>query len=66
MVIAADGRYGMEGLLPYRAAVSRLHPRVCNVPALVRSIQAAVGGALLRSPAFTRHVVLDPWFPTRG
>ena len=34
-----------------KAAVSRLHPRVRHVPAVVRSVQTAVGGALLRSPA---------------
>ena len=65
-LIAADGRYGIEDLLPYQAAVSRLHPRVRKVPAVVRSVQTAVGGALLRSPAFTRHVVLDQWFLRRG
>jgi menaquinone-9 beta-reductase len=65
-VIAAGGRHGVEALLPYQAAVSRLHPRVHGASAVVRSVQTAIGRALLRSPAFTRHVVLDRWFLRRS
>jgi geranylgeranyl reductase family protein len=64
--IATGGRYGAEDLRPYQAAVSRLHPRVCSASAIVRSVQTAIGGALLRSPTFTRHVVLDRWFLRRS
>jgi len=64
--IAAGGRHGAEDLVPYQVAVSRLHPRVRGAPAIVRSIQTAIGGALLQSPSFTRHVVLDRWFLRRS
>jgi geranylgeranyl reductase family protein len=63
--VAAGGRHGAEDLLPYQAAVSRLHPRVRGASAIVRSAQTAIGRALLQSPSFTRHVVLDRWFLRR-
>jgi flavin-dependent dehydrogenase len=59
--IAAGGRHGAEDLMPYQAAVSRLHPRVHGAAAVVRSVQTALGRALLDSPSFTRRV-LDRWF----
>jgi flavin-dependent dehydrogenase len=64
--IAAGGRFGAEDLRPYQAAVSRLHPRVRGGPPIVRSVQTAIGGVLLQSPTFTRHVVLDRWFLRRS
>jgi menaquinone-9 beta-reductase len=64
--VAAGGRHGAEDLLPYQAAISRLHPRVRGASAIVRSVQTAIGGALLQSPSFTRHVVLDRWFLRRS
>ncbi|HEU4927402.1 MAG TPA: NAD(P)/FAD-dependent oxidoreductase [Vicinamibacterales bacterium] len=66
IAIAAGGRYGEEDLRPYQAAISRLHPGVRRASAIARSVQTAIGGALLQSPAFTRHVILDRWFLRRG
>jgi flavin-dependent dehydrogenase len=61
-LIAAGGRHGMEDLQPYADALRRLHPPVRVNPAPMRKALAAAGRALLRSRAFTRHVVLDRWF----
>jgi flavin-dependent dehydrogenase len=58
-LIAAGGRYGLAELQPYADAMTRRHP---PVRPHVSPIRAAAGRALLRSPAFTRHVVLDRWF----
>ena len=64
--IAARGRFGREDLLPYETTVTRLHPRVHETTAVVRSAQTAVGRVLLQWPSFTRHVVLDRWFLQRS
>ena len=64
--IAAGSHYGVEDLAAYQAAVSRLHPRVRCSSAVVRSVQTAIGGALLESRSFTRHVVLNRWFLRRS
>jgi geranylgeranyl reductase family protein len=64
-LIAAGGRHRLENLRPYEASIGRLHPHVIGAPPLLRSIQTAIGRALLRSPLFTRHMVLDRWFLRR-
>jgi len=64
-ILAAAGRYEAERLQPYARGLrpsgagptSRLVSRA--VPA--RATQR-VGGLLMRSPWFTRHVLLDRWF----
>jgi geranylgeranyl reductase family protein len=61
-LIAAAGQYRTEDLQPYADALQRLHPAVHENPAPVRAALAAAGRLLLRSRAFTRHVVLDRWF----
>jgi flavin-dependent dehydrogenase len=61
-LIAANGRSGIDDLQPYADAVGRLHPPAPPRAAPVRTAFAALGRLLLRSPAFTRHVVLDRWF----
>ena len=60
-LIAAGGRVDRDALEPYAAEIRRRHP---EAPAAgrFRAATAAIGGLLLRSPMFTRHVVLDRWF----
>jgi geranylgeranyl reductase family protein len=62
VLVAAAGRYDREALRPYAAAISRAHPRYAPPPAAVRPVRTVVGSALLSSPMFVRHVVLDRWF----
>jgi geranylgeranyl reductase family protein len=61
-LIAASRRSTIDDLQPYADALRRLHPGVRSNPAPVRAALAAVARLLLRSPAFTRRVVLDRWF----
>jgi geranylgeranyl reductase family protein len=51
-----------DALRPYAAAIERLHPARPQVAHRTDRITAALGRALLGSPLFTRHVVLDRWF----
>ena len=46
----------------YAAAIEDRYPPARRPGGLVRRATAAAGRALLRSPAFTRHVLLDRWF----
>jgi flavin-dependent dehydrogenase len=64
-VLAAHGRYGREDLESYASAVrARLgqRPRGGRPPG---ALAHRVGGALLGSQWFTRHLVLDRWFLQR-
>ena len=61
-LIAAGGRRAAADLEPYAAALAQRHPPVRPLPSPVRPAATAIGRALLRSPAFTRRVVLDRWF----
>jgi menaquinone-9 beta-reductase len=61
-LIASNGGCTVADLQPYASALRRLHPPVTRNPAALRGVLAVVGRALLRSPAFTRHIVLDRWF----
>jgi geranylgeranyl reductase family protein len=61
-LIAARGRREIDDLQPYADAIRAAHPAVSRTPAPVRGLAAIAGRLLLRSPAFTRHVVLDRWF----
>jgi geranylgeranyl reductase family protein len=61
-LIAANGRYEIDDLQPYADAIRTAHPPVPAQSAPARTVAALVGRLLLRSPAFTRHVVLDRWF----
>jgi geranylgeranyl reductase family protein len=61
-LIAARGRHGIDDLRPYTDAMRAAHPAMRNRPALLRAGSAMAGRLLLRSPAFTRHVLLDRWF----
>ena len=61
-LIAANGRMDREALLPYAAALRRRYPAARGMPHAVAGLVKAVGRRLLRSPAFTRHVVIERWF----
>ena len=61
-VIAARGDHEIDDLQPYADAIRAAHPAVSRMPAPVRAAAAMVGRFLLRSPAFTRRVVMDRWF----
>jgi geranylgeranyl reductase family protein len=61
-LIAARGRYEIDDLQPYADAIRAAHPAMSKTPAPARAVAAMAGRLLLRSPAFTRHVVLDRWF----
>jgi geranylgeranyl reductase family protein len=64
-LIAADGRHQLEDLLPYQASIARLHPQADSSPELARLARVTLGRALLGSPWFTRHLILDRWFLRR-
>jgi flavin-dependent dehydrogenase len=61
-LISAGGHGQLEDLLPYQISVAGLHPQANSAPPLARSALSVIGRVLLRSPWFTKHVVLDGWF----
>jgi geranylgeranyl reductase family protein len=61
-LVAADGRVDREALLPYAATLGRRYPAARGAPQPLTSLVKALGRRLLRSPAFTRHVLIDRWF----
>jgi geranylgeranyl reductase family protein len=61
-LIAANGRYRRDDLLPYETSLRIQHRPPARTPPPLRPAVAAVGRALLHSSTFTRHVVLDKWF----
>ena len=61
-LIAAGGQTDVSALRPYEEEILRRHPPAKPPAAAVRVTLAMLGRALLRSPTFTRHVVLDRWF----
>ena len=61
-VIAAAGRVDIEALRPYEAELKRRYPPARRTPKAVAGAVRAVGRRLLRSPTFTRRVLIDRWF----
>jgi geranylgeranyl reductase family protein len=61
-LVACAGRYDAADLEPYADALRTLYPAATPSAAPLRSAAVTLGRALLGSPAFTRHVVLDRWF----
>jgi geranylgeranyl reductase family protein len=61
-LIAAQGRAGIDDLTPYEAGLRRRYPPVAPTPAALAGITKALGRRLMRSPRFTRKVVIDRWF----
>jgi len=61
-LIAADGRVTRDALQPYETAMLAAHSPSAPTPKLLAPMVKALGRTLLRSRAFTRHVMLDRWF----
>ena len=61
-LIAGAGRARLEDLRPYETALRRRYPAVPKTPEALAGAVTTIGRALLRSRAFTRHVLLDRWF----
>lgn len=61
-LIAANGRHGIDDLMPYERSIRTRYPAPARTPSSLRPAVTALGRALLHSPWFTRHVVLDKWF----
>lgn len=61
-LIAAKGRHEIDDLRPFAEAIRAAHPAASRQPTPLRIVSAMAGRLLLRSPAFTRKVVLDRWF----
>jgi geranylgeranyl reductase family protein len=61
-LIAAGGRVERAALEPYARTLQRRYPPAVPPFRALAPVTRAVGRALLGSPAFTRHVVLDRWF----
>jgi len=61
-LVAADGRVDREALLPYAATLGRRYPAAPGTPRPFADLVKALGRRLLRSPAFTRHVLIERWF----
>ena len=60
-LIAARGR-SREDLRPYEDQLRRRYPAPVPTPALLTGITRTLGRILMRSPLFTRRVVIDRWF----
>jgi flavin-dependent dehydrogenase len=61
-LVAAGGRHATDDLRPYVDAMRVGHPPPHRWPTRARALSAPLGRALLQSPVFSRHVVLDRWF----
>jgi geranylgeranyl reductase family protein len=61
-LIAARGRTGLEDLRPYEAELRRRYPPAPPTPAALAGFTRALGRLLMRSPLFTRKVVINRWF----
>ena len=60
-LIAAGGR-SREDLQPYEDELRRRYPLSAPTPTAFTGITRALGRILMRSPLFTRRVVIDRWF----
>jgi len=61
-LIGARGRFSRAALQPYESEMHAAHTPSAPTPKPLVPIVKAVGRTLLRSHAFTRHVMLDRWF----
>jgi geranylgeranyl reductase family protein len=61
-LVAAGGAVTRERLEPYAAALRTRYPAARRSPKRLERAITTIGRALLKSPAFTRHVVIDRWF----
>jgi geranylgeranyl reductase family protein len=61
-LLAAQGRAGIDDLTPYEAELRRRYPPAAPTPAALAGLTKALGRRLMRSPRFTRRIVIDRWF----
>jgi len=61
-LVAAQGRAGIDDLKPYEAELRRRYPPAPPTPEPLAGMMKALGRRLMRSPLFTRRVVIDRWF----
>jgi len=61
-LVAAQGRYDLDDLMPYDRWMRDRHGPVARTPDRLRPMLNRLGRALLGSRVFTRHVILDRWF----
>src|SRR5262249_12663129 len=61
-LVAAQGRYDVDDLMPYDTLMRDRHRPAVRTPVHLRPIVNGLGRALLGSRIFTRHVMLDRWF----
>ena len=61
-LIAAQGRTGIDDLRPYEAELRRRYPAAGRTPEALAGVVTALGRGLMRSPLFTRRVLIDRWF----
>jgi flavin-dependent dehydrogenase len=61
-LVAANGRVTREALQPYETAMQAAHRPTAPTPKALAPMVKTLGRTLLRSRAFTRHVMLDRWF----
>ena len=61
-LIAAQGRAGIEDLKPYEAELRRRYPPARRTSDALVGVVKALGRGLMRSPLFTRRVLIDRWF----
>jgi geranylgeranyl reductase family protein len=61
-LVAGGGRIGRDDLQPYEAELRTRYPPARPYPDAFSGVVKALGRGLMRSPAFTRHVLIDRWF----
>jgi flavin-dependent dehydrogenase len=65
-LVAGQRRAGVDALKPYEAELRRRYPPAPRTPAALAGVRKALGRRLMRSPLFTRRVVIDRWFLRSG
>ena len=63
-LVAAGGRTGRDALAPYEAELRRRYPTAAKTPEPLEGLVKALGRGLMRSRAFTRHVLHRSLVPT--
>ncbi|MBI4886775.1 MAG: NAD(P)/FAD-dependent oxidoreductase [Acidobacteria bacterium] len=61
-LIAGGGRVQRDDLRPYEAALRSRYPAAARTPDALAGAARSIGRLLLRSRAFTRHVLINRWF----
>jgi geranylgeranyl reductase family protein len=62
VLLATPGQRRADDLRPYERTIRARYPPATPTPAVLRPLVTAAGRVLLRSEAFTRHIVVDRWF----